>query len=312
MQQTRTWCTYDQASAWARSEGIAYARQWFARSQAKALPKGMPSDPRSKYGTVFVDRGGWPGFLGQTTLARMSKIELAVKHGLGKVLCLDQRRWTTVDLAPAGSPVQVDMVDRGRHLVVEYDGAHWHRNAIASDTARTRALTAAGWTVVRVREAPLPLLDEKLDVRVALPNGRMWPTIAAVLDHLAHQVQHGVMHDGGLHQRIVELLQSPIDEAEFSAIFNAGRPSYDEASTWAQAQAIKTGARWRERARRHDWPREMPARPERAYPDFYARGGWGGFLGTGRVAHMNREFCPYDEATTWAQAQRLNGFKAWV
>lgn len=304
-------CSYEEASAWGRSEGIAYARQWFARSQAGTLPKGMPADPRAKYGTTFADRGGWPGFLGQTRLARMSKIELALKHGLGKALNLDQKRWTTVDLMPARSSVQVDMVDRGRRLVVEYDGAHWHRNAIASDAARTQALSASGWTVVRVREGALPLLDEKLNVRVPPPNGRVWPTVATVLEHVAGLVQRGVVPDEGLHQRIRDLLESPIDEAEFSAIVNIGRPSYDEASAWAQEQTIQSGAEWHEQAKRDGWPHEMPARPERAYPEFKARGGWGGFLGTGRVAHVDRVFCAYDEAATWAQGQRLDGFKGW-
>ena len=48
----------------------------------------------------------------------------------------------------------------GAPVVIEYDGAGWHQSdqAIARDSAKTKALLAAGSKVVRVRQTPLPEL----------------------------------------------------------------------------------------------------------------------------------------------------------
>ncbi|WP_142061272.1 zinc-ribbon domain-containing protein [Pseudarthrobacter sp. B4EP4b] len=48
-----------------------------------------------------------------------------------------------------------------RLLVVEYDGAHWHKDAnqVLGDTRKTTDLLAAGYLVVRLREDDLPSLD---------------------------------------------------------------------------------------------------------------------------------------------------------
>jgi hypothetical protein len=56
---------------------------------------------------------------------------------------------------------------RGKGVIVEYDGSHWHREKLEADTAKAASLTRAGWTVVRVREGDLPAVQPELDVRVA-------------------------------------------------------------------------------------------------------------------------------------------------
>jgi hypothetical protein len=40
-------------------------------------------------------------------------------------------------------------------LVVEFDGAYWHRNKVDKDRQKTGWLEEEGWTVIRVRERPL-------------------------------------------------------------------------------------------------------------------------------------------------------------
>jgi DNA-directed RNA polymerase subunit RPC12/RpoP len=54
--------------------------------------------------------------------------------------------------------VKVDIATPALRLIVEYDGSYYHAKKIRADRAQTVALESAGWTVLRVRENPLPEL----------------------------------------------------------------------------------------------------------------------------------------------------------
>jgi len=49
----------------------------------------------------------------------------------------------------------VDIVLDDLKIVVEFDGAYWHRNRIDKDREKTALMEDAGWQVIRVRERPL-------------------------------------------------------------------------------------------------------------------------------------------------------------
>ncbi|UFS97090.1 zinc-ribbon domain-containing protein [Nocardia huaxiensis] len=53
--------------------------------------------------------------------------------------------------------ILVDLENR-RQIAIEYDGSYWHAGKIELDADKSRDLLAAGLTVVRLREAPLPTL----------------------------------------------------------------------------------------------------------------------------------------------------------
>jgi hypothetical protein len=55
-------------------------------------------------------------------------------------------------------PVQADIAIPDLQLVIEYDGAHYHRTGQQADLKQTQALIGAGWAVIRVREQPLESL----------------------------------------------------------------------------------------------------------------------------------------------------------
>ncbi len=55
-------------------------------------------------------------------------------------------------------PVRADITIPDLRLVIEYDGAHYHRTGQQADLKQTQALTDAGWSVIRVRELPLESL----------------------------------------------------------------------------------------------------------------------------------------------------------
>ncbi len=67
-----------------------------------------------------------------------------------------------------GQALQCDMLCSAWDLVIEFDGNRFHRlpNGIEKDRRKTRMLTEAGWTVIRVRE-DLPTIGEH-DVVVPL------------------------------------------------------------------------------------------------------------------------------------------------
>ncbi|MGW6959130.1 Helicase associated domain protein [Streptomyces chartreusis] len=97
---------------------------------------------------------------------RTSRAELRLKAEVGLFLSVD----TEPNKAPVaeGRPEEVDVADPTRKLVVEFDGAYFHGKpaALKRDADKTARLRESGWTVVRVREHPLDLIDPDRDVTV--------------------------------------------------------------------------------------------------------------------------------------------------
>ena len=55
----------------------------------------------------------------------------------------------------AGRLHDVDIVLDALKVVVEFDGAYWHRKKVDKDREKTALMEEAGWQVIRVRERPL-------------------------------------------------------------------------------------------------------------------------------------------------------------
>jgi G:T-mismatch repair DNA endonuclease (very short patch repair protein) len=106
-----------------------------------------------------------------------------------------------------------DIVLRQQLIVVEYDGAFYHTGAERHerDLRKTADLEAAGWTVVRVRETPLPLMSS-LDVSVSYSDGVKAAT---------NQVLHVLGPLAGLNPLIIQkyLNQSERANAEAATLF---------------------------------------------------------------------------------------------
>jgi len=58
----------------------------------------------------------------------------------------------------------VDIKLPNEKIVIEYDGAYWHKDKAERDKRKTKELQKAGWTVIRVREKPLKILSRKYNV----------------------------------------------------------------------------------------------------------------------------------------------------
>ncbi|MCA8448919.1 DUF559 domain-containing protein [Burkholderia vietnamiensis] len=315
MAKKRIRATYEEASAWGKAQCFKSQHDWFAKAKDPDFPKGtFPKAPDKSY-PDFLERGGWTAFLGIGAVRGASKVELILKAGLNNVLDLDQSRTTRIDVAgPYRNHTRVDIADRHRRLIIEYDGSHWHKStsALARDLNKDQRLRKSGWSVIRVREAPLPLLDPVWDVEVSAPKGVYGDLIRTVLTHLRSLVAKGLIADDGLASKIEVAMQTPIDERAFYTILTMGYRPIEETTAWAQQQGIRTSTQWNDRTKAPDFPPDIPKDPRR-YPDFMARGGWGVLLGTGNLAPqvLKGKRWPYERASAWAQSNGILSQKHW-
>lgn len=67
--------------------------------------------------------------------------------------------------------VDVDIMIPELSTIVEYDGSYTHRGKEENDRRKTRQLTNAGWTVIRLREEPLQCVTEH-DVVIPVTRAR--------------------------------------------------------------------------------------------------------------------------------------------
>ena len=84
----------------------------------------------------------------------------------------------------------VDIKLANEKVVIEYDGAYWHKDKAERDKAKTKGLQKAGWTVIRVREKPLKVLSRKYNV--SSKTGEYKETVNKVLkklNQLGYQVK---------------------------------------------------------------------------------------------------------------------------
>jgi hypothetical protein len=69
--------------------------------------------------------------------------------------------------------VVVDVAIPSWQLIIEVDGAYWHRSRLDKDIAKNDLLSSAGWQVVRLRMAPLQSIGEH-DVVIGAGCPRDW------------------------------------------------------------------------------------------------------------------------------------------
>lgn len=65
------------------------------------------------------------------------------------------------------SPLEADVFIPSLKLVIEYDGAYWHRHKKDADANKRHFFSEHGLTTIRMRESPLPILEPSLDIVVA-------------------------------------------------------------------------------------------------------------------------------------------------
>ncbi len=96
------------------------------------------------------------------TLTPRSAQEIRLSHELSALIDFDLEEHK---VRIRGRVRDVDIVLEGLGVVVEFDGAYWHRNKADKDLEKAQKLEAEGWNVIRVREIPLDSIH-KNDVMV--------------------------------------------------------------------------------------------------------------------------------------------------
>ena len=86
------------------------------------------------------------------TLVPRSAQEMRLAHELAALIGFDLE---VHKVRFAGRLRDVDIVLDDLKLIVEFDGAYWHRNKVDKDREKTALMEEAGWQVIRVRERPL-------------------------------------------------------------------------------------------------------------------------------------------------------------
>lgn len=95
----------------------------------------------------------------------------------------------TVIRPPNGRPLNCDMVIPAWNVVIEFDGNRFHKTAEGheKDQRKTAVLTAAGWTVIRVREELEPIGPYDVVVPMFSSEVLRARAVLMMLDQLGHR-----------------------------------------------------------------------------------------------------------------------------
>jgi hypothetical protein len=91
---------------------------------------------------------------------------------------------------------------------------------------------------------------------------------------------------------------------------------YDQAIKFVHPLKLKSVSEWLaycdgEREDLPKKPSDIPKYPDQTYSDFIAKGGMGGWLGTGTIATRQRRYRPYDDAIKFVHPLKLKSHEEW-
>ena len=86
------------------------------------------------------------------TLTPRSAHEIRLAYELSSIVNFDLEKHK---IRFQGKLLDIDIVLDQLRVIVEFDGAYWHRNKIDKDREKTALIEKSEWQVIRVRERPL-------------------------------------------------------------------------------------------------------------------------------------------------------------
>lgn len=305
--------TLEEAVAWIRAQGITGSEHWNEKVQEPGWrPSWIPANLSDSYGAeAFNAMGGWPGIVGTNDDPHRSPIERSIQYVLSDVFQEDHLDGQCEVEGQSGKTWKVDCVVEALHLVVEYDGEKYHRDREVNDRLKTEDLVAKGWRVIRIRGGKLPLIQEHWDLAVNEKSSHH-RRIDQLLSHLKslHESQH-LNTPGWAMTAIDKWLTEDLQATNFREVLGQwkGKVSMEEAMEWARTHHITTQDEWFKKHAELGKPRHIPSNPAEFYGEQFP--GLGVFLGTGRVANQDREFCSLKEAIDWIRAQQVKSKDDW-
>lgn len=301
-----------QAIQWAKDHGIVTVAEWLKSKR----PPEIPSEPASVYGEEFREAGGWTAFFGVRKLQQASIVERVLRLILDDVfdVTASPHRHQTVE-GRSKKRYKVDMAYHSLLLVVEYDGFHFHKDKSSFDRIKSNELKNGKkkWKVVRVREEGLDVLDEVWNVFVP-PRASIEEKAKIIIGHLLRLCDLELLKIPKQQYKWLQEKQKFIDLKKYTTLIRQyqGICSLEEASAWAKKMGFKTQRDWR--TYKGVRPANIPSYVDGAYGDeFIEKGGWGWFLGTGRLSngHKKNVFRSYEEASKWAQDNNIQTIAQW-
>ena len=303
----RKYCTQDECREWAKQEGVSSSKEWFERCKQEK-PEEIPACPQSVYGNDFR---GWIEFLGVKVFSGMSKVERVLRYVLENVFEPNMVNDTQSKIVVSnGKRHRIDICLPSINLIVEYDGWRWHKDKSQHDINKTNNLCFnTSWKVIRVRGAPLELLFKDWDVNVD-ENSPYKKQVGDVLKHIVRLGDKGMLNIPHYSfDKIKYWLEKGFQDVNFRDILDKydGFKSYQFVSSWAQQEKIISQKQWYKRCLM-GLPEGIPSSPQTVYSEFKS---WGEFLGTNRIANKNKVFVSYEEASQWAQQQKIKSRPEW-
>jgi hypothetical protein len=130
---------------------------------------------------------------------------------------------TGAKLTAGGRRWEVDILIPAHRVVVEFDGRYWHARpgSEARDRRKSDAIRAAGYTLIRVREDPLPMLHPH---DVSGPVGDTKAAVVAVLNRIieitgqpisaaaAYAATPGLLAEAALHAHVDSALRDDTED----------------------------------------------------------------------------------------------------
>jgi superfamily II DNA or RNA helicase len=86
--------------------------------------------------------------------------------------------------------------------------------------------------------------------------------------------------------------------------------TYQEVKKYAQSLNLNSSKEWNEISVTNNFPKDIPRNVSLVYSDEFE--GWGKFLGTGKIATMDRVFMSYQDAKNYAKSLNLSSQKEWA
>lgn len=285
----RTYRRIADAAIWAQGQGIVSRRHWNERCRSPAWrPIDIPAAPDVAYGSEqWNSIGRWAGFLNQDVLPTNSKAERVLRYILDDCFGQKSKNHQETIRGVSGQAWRVDFVAMNDRLVVEYDGAYFHRSCFDRDLRKTIDLTHSGWTVVRVRGEKMRKVNGKLDLLIN-QNGYPLDQVKKVLAHLTQLHGRGsVTVPTRFFKQSAKWISGQFDHINFRAILDRydKYADIDIAAAWAKSKGTRSSRAWMANCLTPGWLAPgMPKYPPTIYgkAEWKRVGGWGGFLGTGR------------------------------
>jgi hypothetical protein len=286
------WLPYDEARKIVQKLNLKSVAQW--RDYVKKKPiRGIHNYPPDTYQDVWLDNGGWSGFLGK----KMSPQEKA------------RFKWS---------------YNRAKEYV-------WNLKLRTGD--EWNAFTKSDDFPIFLPMSPQNTFEEWIGIEEWLGPSYLPRNKRKQLNYFLFEEARQIVRDQNFSSwieytswkgrpkkiplkpgNIYDEYKGRRDWLGLDSYFTSkkGYMSYESAQKILKENDITSNAKFRIFKKRDDFPDDFPPNPPGFYKNIWkAKGGWGGFCSTGYVSNAVREYMKFIEARDYAHSIKLYGKDEW-